>query len=130
MNVVLVVAEGASLRETVRSAIPETDLVLFESAVEGALRQLIALRVDVIVVDDAHGIEGVERIHAASPNTASVALSGRDDAETVASRALAGARAYIAKPVRRADLIRMLSQIASQVGPAEMTAPESNSVVC
>ena len=41
-----------------------------------------------------------------------------------------GAAAYIAKPVRRADLIRMLSQIASQVGPAEMTAPESNSVVC
>lgn len=41
-----------------------------------------------------------------------------------------GATAYIPKPVRRRQFVRVLTQLLSQVGRAEPRAPESNAATC
>ena len=42
MKVVLIIADDQGLRASLRAALPETDLVLFETSVDTALRRLIS----------------------------------------------------------------------------------------
>ncbi|MEA3364803.1 MAG: GAF domain-containing protein, partial [Candidatus Hydrogenedentes bacterium] len=100
MKVVLVIAEDQGLRASLRAALPESDLVLFESSIEGALRRLISIRADVLIVDDFPGLsdEAFARLRESTPGMPLVVLSNRDDEETRAHFLLAGARECLAKP--------------------------------
>ena len=52
MRIVLIIAEDRAVRRSIREALPETDLALFESGVDDAVRQLTSLNADVVIVDD------------------------------------------------------------------------------
>jgi len=100
MNVLLVVANERAVCEALRAALPDTDLILFENTIDEALRRLISVRVDTVIIDDAPnlGLPALTRLLEAAPTTPIIALSGRGDAESLAGWTLAGARACVVKP--------------------------------
>jgi signal transduction histidine kinase/DNA-binding response OmpR family regulator len=100
MNILLVIADERSICESLRAALPETDLLLFEGALNKALRRLIAIRVDAVIIDDAPSLarEALARVLECAPLTPVIMLSSRSDAESLAGFTLAGARACVVKP--------------------------------
>ena len=100
MKVVLVIAEDQGLRASLRAALPETDLLLFESSIEGALRRLISIRADALIVDDFPGLrdDAFARVRESTPGIPLLVLSSRNDDETRAHFLLAGARECLPKP--------------------------------
>ncbi len=100
MNVLLALAEDRALHEALRAAAPESWLVLFERNAEGALRRMVSLRPDALLVDDSLGLGRslVPRLRQSAPGVPLLALSARNDPETLASFQLAGAQAVLAKP--------------------------------
>ena len=100
MKVVLIIADDQGLRASLRAALPETDLVLFETSVDTALRRLISLQPDVLIVDDAVAVSdsAVGRLRENTPGIPLIVLSTRNDEETRAHFLLAGARECIPKP--------------------------------
>jgi len=100
MKVVLAIAEDQGLRASLRAAMPETDLVLFETSVETALRRLISIRADAVIVDEFPTLsdEAFARLREATPGVPLIVLSNRNDEETRAHFLLAGARECLPKP--------------------------------
>lgn len=100
MNVLLVIAQDLAIRESLRAALPETNLLLFESTVDKALRRLVSIKADAVVVDDGPhlGQQALAQILEAAPALPAIVLSSRSDPESLASLTLAGARACVAKP--------------------------------
>jgi signal transduction histidine kinase/DNA-binding NarL/FixJ family response regulator len=128
MNVLLVLAEDKALYESLRAALPETDLLLLESTVERALRRLISLKVDAVLIDDTPrlGREALARFQESAPGLPNVVFAARSDAETLASYTMAGARAAIPKPFSCDDLSRALHKVLQPVpAPPEPAAPAS-----
>jgi len=115
MNVLLVVANERAVCEALRAALPDTDLILFENTIEEALRRLISVRVDTVIVDDAPnlGLPALTRLLEAAPTTPVIALSGRGDAESLAAWTLAGARACVVKPFSCEALHQALEAVAA-----------------
>jgi len=128
MNVLLVLAEDRALYESLRAALPETDLLLLESTVERALRRLISLKVDAVLIDDTPrlGQQALARFQEAAPGLPNVVFAARSDAETLASYTMAGARATIPKPFSCDDLSHALHKVLQPVpAPPEPAAPTS-----
>ena len=100
MKVVLAIADDQGLRASLRAAMPETDLVLFETSVETALRRLISIRADAVIVDEFPTLsdEAFARLREATPGVPLIVLSNRNDEETRAHFLLAGARECLPKP--------------------------------
>jgi len=100
MNVLLVIAEERAICESLRAALPETDFIILEPSVDRALRRLISVKVDAILIDDAPhlGHQALSRVFESFPQIPSILLSGRSDPESLASWTLAGARACVVKP--------------------------------
>ena len=119
MNVVLVIAEDRAIYEALQAALQETDLVLIEPTVEHALRRLIGVKADVVIVDDAPalGAKALAGIAEAAPSTPILALSARSDAETLAGMTLAGARSCLSKPFSCQELQMALSQLLRAPAP-------------
>ncbi len=88
MNVVLVIAEDRAIYEALQAALQETDLVLIEPSVDDALRRLIGVKADVVIVDDAPalGPRALAQIAEAAPSTPILALSARSDADGAQAR--------------------------------------------
>ncbi|MBN2311368.1 MAG: GAF domain-containing protein, partial [Candidatus Hydrogenedentes bacterium] len=125
MNVLLIVAEDRAVCESLRAAVSETDLVLVEPTVEEALRRLIAIKADAVIVDDAPGLgrHAVARLAESLSGTPLLALSSRDDPEARAALNLAGARAVLVKPFSCDDLRNTLSQATREPGTGFPPAP-------
>ena len=123
MNVVLVIADDMALIESLRATLPDTDLVLVESTVDDALRRLITLQTDVILIDDTPslGSSALTRIREAAPAIPVVMLTGRGDNETYAVHMHAGAFACVSKPFSCDDL---REQIGAAVRKPQAPAPE------
>ncbi|MBI4558012.1 MAG: hypothetical protein HY706_10565 [Candidatus Hydrogenedentes bacterium] len=100
MNVYLAIAEDRAVGESLRAALPENDLVLIESSVESALRRLISIKPDVIILDDSAipSTPAMDRVRGAAGDVPLLALSSHGDAETLAGYTLAGVQACLAKP--------------------------------
>ncbi len=100
MNVIMVIASNQALCETLRAALSESDLLIFEPTVDGAGRRLVSIQADVILVDDAPnlGAQALAQVKAIAPTTPVVALSGRGDSVTQAGLIRAGADALLIKP--------------------------------
>ncbi|MFO7973072.1 MAG: ATP-binding protein [Candidatus Hydrogenedentota bacterium] len=122
MRVVLVIAEDQGLRTSLRAALPETDLVLFESSIEEALRRLISIQADVLIVDDSPALsdEAFARLREPVPGIPLLVLSNRNDDETRAHFLLAGARECLPKPFSCEDLRQALQRC---FGESEGTSP-------
>lgn len=106
MNVLLVLAEDRSVCESLRAALPETDLVLFHAALDDLLRRLVAMSADLIIIDDSPRVapEVFARIQETAPGTPILVLASHNDPETLARFTLAGVRACLPKPFSCEDL--------------------------
>jgi nitrogen-specific signal transduction histidine kinase len=119
MNVLLVLAEEGALRDALRAALPDVQLLLFEASVEAAGRRLVAMQADAILLDDAPGLgaAALPALRAAAPGTPVVVLSSRGDLVTQAGYLRAGARDVIVKPFAYETLRDTLGH-AQPVAPA------------
>jgi nitrogen-specific signal transduction histidine kinase len=81
MRVVLAVAGEPAVRETLRSALNQDDLVLIEGTMAGAMRRLAALQVDAIVVEDRVdlGLSAVPELRSLAPHVPLALLTPRED---------------------------------------------------
>lgn len=124
MRVILVIAEERAVRESIRAAWPEGDLLLFEDRVEAAGRRLVSLQADAIVLDDGPGLgmEALAPIKALAPGTPVVVLSARGDLITQASFARSGADACVPKPFS-CDALREEVNRVTTPAPAHGPAP-------
>jgi nitrogen-specific signal transduction histidine kinase len=100
MKVLLALAEDRALCESLRAVLSQTDVLLFEERVEDALRRLVALRVDAVVLDDAPGLgeSAIAPIRTVAPNVHLIALSSYGDLLSQAALTRAGADVVIPKP--------------------------------
>jgi nitrogen-specific signal transduction histidine kinase len=125
MNVVLILAEERSVCEALRVALPDGALPIFEASVEAAGRRLVALKPDVILLDDAPGlgVQALAGVRAAAPGTPVVLLSGRGDLVTQAALLRAGAREVLVKPFSCETLRDLLAKVALRVPAPVALAP-------
>jgi DNA-binding NarL/FixJ family response regulator len=125
---VLVVDDNDDFRsgiEALLSATPSMDLAA--SAANGADAVVIALeqQPDVVLMDlhmpQMNGIEATERIVTSSPHIRVLVLTMMEDDESVFAAVRAGARGYLLKGARRAEIVRAIEAVgAGEVifGPA------------
>ncbi len=127
MKVVLIIAEDQGLRASLRAALPETDLVLFESSVDAALRMLISIRADVLIIDDFPAVSDsvFARLRENTPGVPLIVLTSRNDDETQAHYLLAGARECLPKPFSCDALRVALEKCTDDSGPANTPIPQA-----
>ncbi len=127
MNIILAVADDRAICESLRAALPKTDLVLIENTVEDALRRLVSVQADAILIDDAPnlGRKALGALLGAAPTTPLIVLSSRGDGETLASYTLLGARACIVKPFSCAALTGAIDECLAQRPPVPAGPPYS-----
>lgn len=141
MNIVLAIVEDRTVRESLRAAIPKTDLLLLENSVDDALRRMVSMQADVILLDDGPrlGMDALPALRDGLPVAAQhgrrpgiVVLSGRSDMETTAAFMHAGAERCLPKPFRLDDLQEALKTRPSgsadqapvvQAAPADARPP-------
>ncbi len=106
MNIVLAIAEDRAICESLRAALPKSDLLLIENTLDEALRRLVSVKVDLILLDDSPhlGIRALRAVAEETPDTPVIIISGRSDGESLASYTRAGARAHLLKPFNCDDL--------------------------
>lgn len=100
MKLWIAVTQNQAVAESLRSAVTTRGLFYVEPDVEAALRRLISVRPDAVIVDDGHGLgrEAVQRIHEFAPRVHIIALSARPHRDVHASYVLAGAKSVLDKP--------------------------------
>lgn len=125
MNVLLVISGNQAIRESLRNALPKSDLLIFETAAESACRRLVSLHVDSIVLDDGPNLGGavLASLKAAAPNTPVLALSSRSDTVTQAGLTRSGADHVLVKPFSCDSLRQALETIHSRGNPGAQRPP-------
>jgi signal transduction histidine kinase/CheY-like chemotaxis protein len=129
MHVVLVIAEERAIREAISASLRDTCHTVFESEVDAALRRLISIHADAIILDDTPklGLTALTRVAKATPHLPIIALSARGDSETRAGFTLAGAAACLPKPFSYDDVISAMNHvIGPQESPPEPVHVEGN----
>lgn len=118
MNVLLILVDDGILRERLRSALSETDIVHFEKSVDEALLRLSSIQVDAVVVGDGprFGQRAVTQIAEAVPDTPVLALLEQTDAESLIQLYRTGARAVLDGPFSR-DEFRQALEVVSAAEP-------------
>lgn len=85
-------------------------------------------KADVVLMDvmlpTMDGIEAVVKLNESCP-TATVIMTGRDDSETIKRAVDAGVMAYLAKPVRREDLLPAIELATTRFGEFEELRKEN-----
>lgn len=128
MNIILAIAGDHSVRESLGAALPKKDLLLFEASIESALRRLVTIQVDVLVLDDGPGLgfPALKTLCASFPDIPIVVLSAISDTETLASYALAGARQCVLKPF---EIETLNSIVASCMTPVQVRGTDRRTPV-
>lgn len=128
MNVILVAAEERGICESLRAALPETDLLFFEPTTDHVVRRLISIQADVVLIDDAPGLgqQTLLKVIECAPRVPCLVLSSRRDPETLASLTIAGARQCLVKPFSCEELRAALQRLAVPVPAPQSTAPVDN----
>jgi DNA-binding NarL/FixJ family response regulator len=125
---VLVADDSADFRSGIAALLSSVDgLELVGEAVdgEGAVALALELQPDVVLMDlhmpGRNGIEATRDIVTAAPHIAILVLTMHDDDESVFSAVRVGARGYLVKGARQAELLRALRTVAdggAVFGPA------------
>ena len=117
---ILVVDDHEDFRRGLEALIGGTDgMELVGSATDGveAVRLALDLQPDVVLMDvhmpRLNGIEATERIVATSPHIGVVVLTMLEDDESVFASLRAGARGYLLKGARRAEIVRAIEAVGS-----------------
>ena len=116
---VLVADDSSDFREGIRALLSSVDgLELVGEAVDGDAAVAVALDAhpDVVLMDlhmpGRNGIEATRAIVSAAPHIAVLVLSMHEDDDSVFSAVRAGARGYLVKGARQAELLRALRTVA------------------
>ena len=116
---ILVADDSAGFRDGIAALLASVDgLELVGEAVDGsqAVERAFELQPDVILMDlhmpGRNGIEATREIVAAAPHIAVLVLTMHEDDESVFSAVRAGARGYLVKGARQAELLRALHTVA------------------
>lgn len=127
MNIILTLAEDRGIVESLRAMLPKTDLLLVEKSVSDALRRLISLRADVILLDDGRqfGLDALRQLSHAAPTVPVIALLSTNHADTIAAYTMAGARTCIVKPFQLDELEAAIEHCATNEYVAPATADPS-----
>jgi len=125
---ILVADDSADFREGITALLASVDgLELVGEAVDGqqAVDGALQLQPDVLLMDlhmpGRNGIEATRDIVAAAPHIAVLVLTMHEDDDSVFSAVRAGARGYLVKGARQAELLRALRTVAdggAVFGPA------------
>jgi DNA-binding NarL/FixJ family response regulator len=125
---ILVADDSADFREGIAALLASVDgLELVGEAVDGqqAVDGALQLQPDVLLMDlhmpGRNGIEATRDIVAAAPHIAVLVLTMHEDDDSVFSAVRAGARGYLVKGARQAELLRALRTVAdggAVFGPA------------
>jgi len=125
---ILVADDSADFREGITALLASVDgLELVGEAVDGqqAVDRALQVQPDVLLMDlhmpGRNGIEATRDIVAAAPHIAVLVLTMHEDDESVFSAVRAGARGYLVKGARQAELLRALRTVAdggAVFGPA------------
>lgn len=126
MEVVLVISEEPAIREALAAALADDALVLAESGLTQALRRLVTLHPDIIILDDAPmlGLSALPQVRQAAPGVPIVVIASRGDTETRANFLVAGANACVPKPFSCDSLIAAMHGLRSAT-PIEVAAVPS-----
>lgn len=116
---ILVVDDHSLVREMLVSMIngqPDLNVVGEAGSVREAIAQALRLRPELVLLDftlpDGKGDEAARRILAELPGTKIVFLTVHDDDERLFAALSAGAKGYLLKSVRSAELLQRLRSIA------------------
>lgn len=125
---VLVADDSAAFREGLTALLASVEEVtLAGEAADGdeAVAQALALQPDVVLMDlnmpGRNGIEATRAIVSGAPHIAVLVLTMHEDDESVFAAVQAGARGYLVKGTRQAELLRALHSVAdggAVFGPA------------
>jgi len=125
---ILVADDSADFREGIAALLASVDgLELVGEAVDGqqAVERALHLQPDVVLMDlhmsGRNGIEATRDIVSAAPHIAVLVLTMHEDDDSVFSAVRAGARGYLVKGARQAELLRALRTVAdggAVFGPA------------
>jgi len=116
----LVVDDHAAFREGLRAlldAVPDIEVVDEAATGEQALALAHAVQPDVVLLDLAMpgmgGIAATERLVTSMPHVRVLILSMADDDDSVFAAMRAGARGYVLKGARKAELVRAVRAVAA-----------------
>ena len=126
MNMWIAVTDDEAVSESLRTAVPVHDLLYVEARTEDALRRLISIRPDAIIVDDsaALGNSAIRRLHEHSPGIPILALSARPHRDVHAAHILAGAAETVDKPFDCDALLETLRGLkSSHPQPTSFVSP-------
>lgn len=124
MRVVVVIADDLGVRESLAAALRESSVVFIEPTADAALRRMLTVPADAVVIDDTPklGIKALTHLRAAAPNVPVIALLGRADSETHAGFIVAGAHACVPKPFSCEDLLAAVENATRSIAQATSTA--------
>ncbi len=100
MKILLLISGNPTIRETLRNALPSSDLLIAESTLDSACRRLVSIPADCILLDDGPNLGGpaLGPLRAVVPGTPILVLSSRGDVVTQAHLLKAGADHVLVKP--------------------------------
>src|SRR4051794_5917367 len=112
---VLVADDHATFTRTIRLLLadePDVEVVGTASDGDEAVRRTIEMQPDVVLMDldmpGTNGIDATRQITEAAPHVAVIVLTMFDEDESVITAVRAGARGYLLKGARQADLTRAI----------------------
>jgi DNA-binding NarL/FixJ family response regulator len=125
---ILVADDSTAFRQGLAALLESVDgLVLAGEATDGdeAIARALELQPDVVLMDlhmpGANGIDATRAIVSAAPHIAVLVLTMHEDDDSVFSAVQAGARGYLVKGARQAELLRAVRAVAeggAVFGPA------------
>jgi DNA-binding NarL/FixJ family response regulator len=117
---ILVVDDHDDFRSGVEALLAATDWAeLVGTATDGgaAVRTALELQPDVVLMDlnmpEVNGIDATHRIVASSPHIKVLVLTMLEDDESVFAAIRSGAKGYLLKGARRAEILRSIEAVAS-----------------
>ena len=117
---VMIVDDHEIVRRGIAEIVDRADgleVVAEAGSVEDAVRRADLVRPDIILVDlqlpDGTGIDVMNRLKELCPDTHPIVLTSFDDDDALAESLEAGARAYILKTVRGAEITDVIRAVAS-----------------
>lgn len=127
MNILMVMTSNSAICESLRTALPDENLLLFEQTLENAMRRLISVSVDAIIIDDtdSSACDAIKQLQNNGVSEPIIALSGRGDSETLASLTIAGAFATVTKPFDCDDLRKAVQKaIEPQIKSSDVSSTQ------
>lgn len=117
---ILIVDDHAEFRsglEAMLAATPGVEVVGSAGDGQEGVRSALELQPDVVLMDlhmpQLNGIEATERVVASSPHIGVLVLTMHADDESVFAAMRAGARGYLLKGARRAEIVRAIEAVGA-----------------